>query len=657
MALNCYLTERLQFRWGAGGQTLWEAMEAEKGKRWKTDHWAVWACMGGKRLGAEGDAQPEGWQSSGTGVQLWEVRCVRDELRTEVVDLFDPQRERRVVYDRGLAKIACRFDVMVGVTYPLPNYWRVLGALIKINQIGKFDQEAVFRRLVAHVLEVEDVEAVWKDLEDRRLRDKTLVRHLIEVGDVHDRVIEARWQARLQGASYEYGTASYRGPSRINAELGKRLNTDKQVLCEAVDPEDGWGTEAWTPLAERNLSGLGESIMGTIRHDAGSGEWRVEAMGRERYGAIKAWFEGQAEGKLTYLGEEIQDLGKQVAGELGTDHSDLPAELMVEEDGLEFDSTVLPRGPSGELLPMDQLMLRRLMDWLDEPLPALGNRPPREAVEDPELKELVIRLAKGQINNADGIRLKKGLRIDVSGFVEALGLDELKEPEPPEREILEPESPDDGDEALFPDDYWMGEEGASGDAELEALGRRIMAEAVDYPTMYARRRRSPALTEALSVETCLQRLGRRKDEMETPEDIVDELGSVFGWDIEDLLAEILMTRGMEEPAFENFLHAIGHVTVMMVNRNGKVGKVAPEEVRRRFQEMMDKLIRRMRKNRDPEEIVVLLETGCRQPAVLEVAGIWISMMNRESDEEERIGFDGLVLLRLFVDLVDEALGR
>ncbi len=75
-----------------------------------------------------------------------------------------------------------------------------------------------------------------------------------------------------------------------------------------------------------------------------------------------------------------------------------------------------------------------LRSWLNEPIPALGGKTPREASMDPTLRPRLEHLVKDQVRSFDEANLRAGTTGDMNWVLKDLSLDELIFPPPPWRE-------------------------------------------------------------------------------------------------------------------------------------------------------------------------------------------------------------------------------
>ena len=73
--------------------------------------------------------------------------------------------------------------------------------------------------------------------------------------------------------------------------------------------------------------------------------------------------------------------------------------------------------------------------FLDDKIPVLDNRTPREAVADPALRAKLALLVKRRVNDTDFRNLKKGTARDIDWLPAELGLTELLFEAPPRRPI------------------------------------------------------------------------------------------------------------------------------------------------------------------------------------------------------------------------------
>lgn len=80
------------------------------------------------------------------------------------------------------------------------------------------------------------------------------------------------------------------------------------------------------------------------------------------------------------------------------------------------------------------LRMSLLRSWLNESIPALGGKTPREASMDPAWRPMLVHLAKDQVRSFDEANLRAGTTGDLNWALKDLSLDELIFPPPPWRE-------------------------------------------------------------------------------------------------------------------------------------------------------------------------------------------------------------------------------
>lgn len=83
------------------------------------------------------------------------------------------------------------------------------------------------------------------------------------------------------------------------------------------------------------------------------------------------------------------------------------------------------------------LRMSLLRSWLNESIPALGGKTPREASMDPTLRPMLVHLVKDQVRSFDEANLRAGTTGDMNWALKDLSLDELIFPPPPWREAPE----------------------------------------------------------------------------------------------------------------------------------------------------------------------------------------------------------------------------
>lgn len=380
---------------------------------------------------------------------LLEVRCVLDEQRIEVVDLLgDPARVFRII-DRRMAASIGRFSTVLTWFYETPHGARMSGGGMAIHQQGEIAPAEVLAELLRHLGAPDDSAA----------RRGWLVEHLARVADAYSAVLAARWEDTTRHIDTRYTKTDYRMRGR---SLAKRLDRHGDLLPEppTADEQDEGFADGWVWLEHEASAGAGAQLTlplasSTPRVGAGrpvlgrvllaDGRARIEASSSARHAALRACFEKLAGPDVEFIGERVEDLGRQLMNRHPRDYDPalIPPRLLENPQRLHVGASRvsaedLPVKP-GE--PLSAAVLRRQYErFADEPLPALDGHTPRAASRDPALRPRLLRLMQSHVRSTDEHAVRDGFVFDLNPLLADLGLDEIILPPPPPRDPLPDET-------------------------------------------------------------------------------------------------------------------------------------------------------------------------------------------------------------------------
>ena len=163
--------------------------------------------------------------------------------------------------------------------------------------------------------------------------------------------------------------------------------------------EDRW---VWLDRTGRAQLGEGPLLLGTVR--LGEGQLVLETNSRERLERGKVTLQAHLEGLVTHRLDAVKDVEAAMRQTGGPS-----AAQSTEQVPPEIQAQVL--GP---------FLQKRLESWIDESIPALGGKTPREAVKTSTGRKRVQNMLKDQRNLMQ--RQPGGDQVDFSGVYEALGL-------------------------------------------------------------------------------------------------------------------------------------------------------------------------------------------------------------------------------------------
>jgi hypothetical protein len=361
---------------------------------------------------------------------LLEVRRVLAGSRIEAVDLLSPNPTPMIFQDRSLAGTASRFSTFLTWAYPLPHYWRLSGTGTTIQDVAQLTAPEIVCEIVRHL---------GGPLAEAEMR-RWLAEHFHRFNAALQAVSRLRWQQMLVEMDAKSGKAVYelRVPF---AQCRKQLDRVQEVEPDDLSAEEqnaGFAeTREWfdPQLGAKHLTAPGgRMVLGRVL--LGQSLWRLEAFGAERLSRLRQLFEQQLGERVRFSGERVDDLGARLAAkEPAGDQSLVPLRLLENPDQFSLTTSRVPMLPPG-VSPKDaeqELMRAAERAFLDDHIPALDNRTPREAARDPALRPKLIHLMKQRVRSHDEHNLKTGRTDDINWLLCELGLTEIIFDAPPWR--------------------------------------------------------------------------------------------------------------------------------------------------------------------------------------------------------------------------------
>lgn len=370
-------------------------------------------------------------------IVLLEVHKVSAGGLVEAVDLLSANPVPMILQDRSLAGMASRFSTFLTWVFPLPHYWRLSGTAASIPDVAQFSAAEIVREIVRHL------GGPLTEVEMRRW----LAEYFPRFAAALQAVSRLRHRQMLTGMDAKWGKAVYelRAPF---AQCRKRLDALADV--EPDDLSDGEQAEGFVearewfdplPKAKHLTAPGGRMVLGRVL--LGQSFWRVETFGAEKLLRLRQQFETQLGRRVRFAAERVDDLGaRMIHQEPAVDESLVPPRLLENPEQFILLSSRVPALPPG-VSPKDaeqELMRAAERAFLDEAIPALGDRTPREAARDPALRPKLIQLMKQRVRINDERNLQTGrpLRManktdDINGLLRELELTEIIFDAPPWR--------------------------------------------------------------------------------------------------------------------------------------------------------------------------------------------------------------------------------
>jgi len=363
-------------------------------------------------------------------VALLEIHRVSAGGLMQAVDLLSADPAPITLQDRSLAGRAVRFTTLLAWIYPLPHYWRSSGTAVTILDTIQFSAPEIVHEIVRHL------GGPLAELEMRRW----LAEHFVEFGAAQEAVARLRRRQMLAGMDARFGKAVYELRA-LFAQCRKWLDALPEVKRDDLsEPERDEGfveARVWfdhaSTMKQLALPG-GQMVLGRIL--LGQSHWRLEAIGTERLFRLRQQFEQHLGERVRFSGEHVEDFGVQLnAKEPAVDESLAPPRLLQNPEKFVLNSSRAPVLPPGVSPEDAENALMRAADraFLDDQVPALANRTPREAARDPALRPKLVQLMKQRVRRNDERNLQTGLTEDINWMLLELDLQELIFDPPPRR--------------------------------------------------------------------------------------------------------------------------------------------------------------------------------------------------------------------------------
>jgi hypothetical protein len=365
-----------------------------------------------------------------TRVALLEIREVLDDERINAADLLSSGAPAIRLHDRSLAATATRFAVALTWVFPLPHYWRLSGTGILIPALGRFEPREIVTEIVSHLGGpiTEPEMRVW------------LAGNFVRFDEALMATCRLRRMEMMAGVDAKFGKAIY----ELQAPFGEcRKRVDELSDVEPDDLSAGERMEGFaearvwfaeTPVSKQAVPPGGRPVLGRVL--LGQGHWRLEAMGAKNLAGLRERFETEFGSRARFTSERLDDLGASLAAdEPAADRTLAPTRLLEDPQQILLASSRMPPPPRGVTREQTEAELLQVADrqFLDEHIPALDNRTPREAAADPALRPRLIRLLKERVRGHDERNLRTGRNDDINWLLRELGADEILFNPPPWR--------------------------------------------------------------------------------------------------------------------------------------------------------------------------------------------------------------------------------
>jgi len=317
---------------------------------------------------------------------------------------------------------------MLTAVYALPHFDRPAGTGITLPNWPRFTPEEIVLQTVCHLGGPADLEGQARWLET----DGNL-------GRLHKSITAtaaARREDTLSSMKLGSVTAEFklRAPADQCAEV--LLELPGTMLGDKADfPADTARKIIFVdaPGGDGDLAGA-RRVLADVSIEADRLE--VRALGEAQAATVRGLVEKALGSDASFIRQTTEDLTARLrASTPAFDHELVPPALRKDIDQFQTSQSLLETKGSSVQNPHADLMSEYVRHWIDESVPALDGRSPRQAAIEPRLRPILIHLVKGQIRMCDEGNLRKGGSEDINWLPKELGLVELDIPAPPPRKV------------------------------------------------------------------------------------------------------------------------------------------------------------------------------------------------------------------------------
>ncbi len=585
-AMHAFLAQKLFFARDAAGLTFAQRWEKAAYAGLRNDERALFAAK----------AQ--------TRVVALEVHRVIDSQFLEAVDLLAPERGPMLLLDRSLAKRAIRFGALIGWAYPLPHFWRLSGTAVLVPNMGGPAPEAIVDETLLHLGAVTG---------EAGARGRWLAENFLRIDASITATSLERRRLMLAGADTEWCEATYEligTPAGFRQALKGEPEVDGEELAD-TERRAGF-SEAWvwfddTKTGSATTVAGGRQLLGNVL--LGKGQGRIDAMGRERFAELRRRFEVRMGKVVRFTSERRGNQGAQLTAKSpSADLALVPPRLLENLVQLQLAPSRIPGPGPGETMAevQSRVVQESLRCFLDEAIPALGGRTPRQAAADPQLRPKIVQLVKTRVSHLDEDNLRSGRNDDINWLIRELGLTEIDFPPPPPRDPPLASATGEDDEDFGDEDDAVIDFPSATERRAEPPLPRLR------PPGTSKGQAAGAITGELSIGEAADRMAAAMGRFETPSEAFAELEASGSEMLEDLSA--LTAELISPDEFGILITLILPVWFAMV----PAGSPAPTLDYDRMEEAFDRDYDAVEDGdfANSEELMQLVLKDCPQPGML-----------------------------------------
>lgn len=345
---------------------------------------------------------------------ILEIQHHQNDTAITIIDLLHDNPEPFTVFDRTLASSHARFSRSLNWVCRYPHYSRIGPAGISLQH--------------------DITESFFRELDHRRRKDgdasrrEYLRNHFAECCRLVVSLMHERRDRMIENLDMSRWRADYEMKRSREEILGMLSSLPDFERDDEHDGEDGGIVFDWLRRGESKV--LEEQMPTALRHPDeardGTGALAkltlfderlvVEAFGKQKFRFAKKMLKKYCGHRIRFLEESKKDLKESLLRRMeeadpegddgGNSHDDIP---------LDTKRTVIRK--------YHESHYRR---FLDDPVPMLENKSPRQAARERGMRPKLIELMKLHIHGIDQRNRREDLGLDMEWVLDELGLEELK---------------------------------------------------------------------------------------------------------------------------------------------------------------------------------------------------------------------------------------
>ena len=401
----------------AAGAAAYNILFVKRDKKGKTLS-DKWEAEGFERLNNDEKVMMKHLKNS--RVTIIEVQKILDHQAMECIDMLDSERKSFILYDRKTASRAIRFYKFLSWLTHFPNFSRSGHGGMEITDF-----------IINEFIDIikEEAKRKSKKSKDFKLKDYLSENFGRYCQLAIDLALEKN-KAVLNAMDMHQCIAIYDIKTNPK-EIEQILEKNPEFRWEDKDPEEAdppetlyysWLRRGGSKAIEKEMNpafqhdedeSMGVGTLGNIR--LYPDKLVIETFSKQKYEFAKKMVTKYFGSSVTLRNEKIVDLAKQMI--------DKPFDEK-REKGIE--KKRLPISPQDEQKIMQTFYNRNYSKFLDEEIPMIDNKTPRQASRDPKMRPKLIDLMKTHIKSIERINRDKGININIDWILDELGLSELK---------------------------------------------------------------------------------------------------------------------------------------------------------------------------------------------------------------------------------------